>query len=612
MAQERAIRVLETGWDGRRPETGRTAAYYTIAARDPDASSSSLASLDRASPSTPRGGCAWVRMTRLFCDGPALMQAAASAVANLERHVAEVDALNVFPVPDGDTGTNMLATMRAALAEAEALPPDGRSLQAVADALARGALLGARGNSGVILSQIIRGMTVGAGGRRRANGVHLSLALRHAAEVARSAVGSPVEGTILTVVRDAAEAAEAAARTRPHVEAVLVEAIEAAAESVARTPDLLPVLRDAGVVDSGGQGLYRLLQGTLQMGEAVSVDLPRLGVHLPQLIDRESHGYETVYLVTADGAELDLTAMREDLAELGDSVLVAGDATAAKVHVHGPRPDLAIGYGLSLGRVTSISVEDLDSQVQAIRARPAETLSSPSTPAPPPPASPAPASRERQGVVAVARGEGLARLFRQLGARSVVVPGEGMRPSSGEIAQAALSLGTACAIVVTNDIDTQLAAEQAGRLAEGLEVHVVPTRDAAEGVAALLAWHPGLAPLANVDAMAAAARRARSFRVMRVVRDAVIGGRRVRCGECLALDPEDALIGAADDPLVAALEGLRGLTGGFELVTIFRGQPAGEGDAERLVDMIRATFPGVETEVIEGGQPNEHFLVAAD
>ena len=197
--------------------------------------------------------------------GPTVIRAVAAAVQNLEAHVDEVDALNVFPVPDGDTGSNMLATMRAALAEAERLPEDRRDLDSVAEALSRGALTGARGNSGVILSQIIRGMTYGADGRRRANGLQLAEGLRRGSEVAYGAVLTPVEGTMLTVIRDAADAAEAAAGRQPHVEAVLADVIAAAASSVQRTPTLLPVLEDAGVVDSGGQGLYRILEGALQV-----------------------------------------------------------------------------------------------------------------------------------------------------------------------------------------------------------------------------------------------------------------------------------------------------------------------------------------------------------
>ena len=308
-------------------------------------------------------------MTRLYCDGPTLIRAVSSAVANLEQHVDEVDALNVFPVPDGDTGSNMLATMRAALAAAEELPATERDLDGVADALSRGALTGARGNSGVILSQIIAGMTDGAAGRRRATGLDLAQGLRRGSDVAYGSVLAPVEGTILTVIRDAADAAEAAAGKQPHVEAVLAETIEAAARSVERTPSLLPVLQDAGVVDSGGQGLFRLLEGTMQMGldgapsaaapapPSTSLVPPVKSPAQPYHGDRGNavghadhehadhehadhehadhevaHGYEAEYILTADATALDLAAIRESLQAIGDSIIVAGDERG-RVHL---------------------------------------------------------------------------------------------------------------------------------------------------------------------------------------------------------------------------------------------------------------------------------------
>ena len=253
-------------------------------------------------------------MTRLYVDGPMLIRAVRAATRNLERHVDEVDSLNVFPVPDGDTGSNMLATMKSALAEAEALPEDERDLDSVADALSKGALTGARGNSGVILSQIIRGMTHGADGKRRATGIEFAEGLRKGSEVAYASVLTPVEGTILTVIRDAAEAAETAAGRQPHVEAVLAEAIEAAASSVQRTPMLLPVLEDAGVVDSGGQGLYRVLEGMLQVEggsrrrivsrPAQSGLRPAPAAAVEAIHDQghtgiDEHGYETQYVISS-------------------------------------------------------------------------------------------------------------------------------------------------------------------------------------------------------------------------------------------------------------------------------------------------------------------------
>ena len=329
-------------------------------------------------------------MTRLYVDGPTLIRAVRAATRNLERHVDEVDSLNVFPVPDGDTGSNMLATMKAALAEAEALPTDRQNLDAVAEALSHGALTGARGNSGVILSQIIRGMTHGADGKRRATGVEFAAGLRKGSQVAYESVLTPVEGTILTVIRDAADAAQAAAGRQPHVEAVLAETIEAAARSVQRTPMLLPVLEDAGVVDSGGQGLFRVLEGMLQVeggarrprasrpsqSGALIIDADRrvsaaagADLHGAQAHSAATeHGYETQYIVSSAEGAIDVAALRDAIQALGDSVVVAGEERLCRVHVHGRRPDLAIAAGLGWGRLSQVEVLDLDDQVAHHRA----------------------------------------------------------------------------------------------------------------------------------------------------------------------------------------------------------------------------------------------------
>ena len=440
-------------------------------------------------------------MTRLYVDGPTLIRAVEAATRNLEKHVEEVDSLNVFPVPDGDTGSNMLATMRSALTEAESLPEHERDLDTVADALSRGALSGARGNSGVILSQIIRGMTHGADGRERASGVELAHGLRKGSEVAYESVLTPVEGTILTVIRDAAEAAESAAGRQPHVEAVLADVIEAAASSVQRTPMLLPVLEDAGVVDSGGQGLYRVFEGMLQVAEpeaenrmaaarrivlarraaeaaaaeAAEVVLAGTPASAPQMTYEQvihaehagddEHGYETQYLLSSPEGGIDVDALRAAIQAVGGSVVVAGDEWLTRVHVHGERPDLAIAVGLEWGRLSNVEILDLDDQVAHNPARSghghgqAEVAAQP-TEVPP------------TAIVAVTGADGLAAVFESLGAH-VVKPGHGTRPSVGEIGEGILASGASAAIVLPNDRDAVLAARQAAGLTPTVPVRVL-------------------------------------------------------------------------------------------------------------------------------------------
>jgi len=567
-------------------------------------------------------------MTRLYVDGPTLIRAVAAATRNLERHVDEVDSLNVFPVPDGDTGSNMLATMRAALAAAEALPDDQRDLDSVAEALSRGALSGARGNSGVILSQIIRGMTHGADGRRRASGLDLAEGLRKGSEVAYESVLTPVEGTILTVIRDAAEAAESAAGRQPHVEAVLAVVIEAAARSVQRTPMLLPVLSDAGVVDSGGQGLYRVLEGMLQ----VDPDARRLGArrgvaatastlapsaavrHAPSAasshgqgssVAADAHGYETQYLLSSLGGSIDVAALRAAIVDIGDSVVVAGDEKLVRVHVHGVRPDLAIAAGLRWGRLSQVDVIDLDDQVAHHGgAEPATGT------AVAPVVEVAPRVAAAMAMVAVTRAPGLARVLESLGTR-VVKPAHGTRPSVGEIVEGILAVGSGAVIVLPNDRDALLAAGQASTLAPLVEVEVIPTRNAAEGIAAALAFDPTASLAVNVERMTAESSALRSFTVITAAKDSVVDGRQVRQGQIIALDASRNLLAIGADVEAVTLQALARYED-FELITIYRGEHEGPDRGRALAERIELAGWPAQVEVVEGGQLHDHLLVAVE
>ena len=563
-------------------------------------------------------------MTRLYVDGPTLIRAVRAATSNLERHVDEVDSLNVFPVPDGDTGSNMLATMKAALAEAEELPEDQRDLDSVAEALSRGALTGARGNSGVILSQIIRGMTHGADGRRRASGIDFAQGLRKGSEVAYASVLTPVEGTILTVIRDAADAAETAAGRQPHVEAVLAETIEAAAISVQRTPTLLPVLEDAGVVDSGGQGLYRVLEGMLQVegGDrrprevrpreaaaavgrvAQATAVPAAGLHAP--VGSDEHGYETQYVITSPDGGIDVLALREAIQAVGDSVVVAGDATLARVHVHGDRPDLAVAAGLAWGRLSQVEILDLDEQVAHDQVQAIEDAVPLSPPELPGPAAEVPAT----AIVAVTRAPGIATVLESYGVR-VVAPGHGSRPSVGEIAAGVLASGASEVIVLPNDRDAILAAEQATSLTPLVRVEVVPTRNAAEGIAATLAFDAGASLEENVERMREESAALRTFRVITAARDSVVDGVPVTRGQVLAIDAAGHLLGAGDHVEAVTVRALSTFRD-FELITLYCGDGQGGDSSARPCEGIELSGFGAEVEIIDGGQPHDHLLVAVE
>ena len=569
-------------------------------------------------------------MARRACDGAGLLGAFRAAVANLEIYVDEINGLNVFPVPDGDTGSNMLATVRAALTEAEGTGPKAPA-ERVAAAASFGALMGARGNSGVITSQILRGVADGLAGKRAFNALDLANALDNGTRAAYGAVAKPVEGTILTVIREASAAAVLAAERSNDLEAVLTITLDAAEKAVAKTPSLLPILREAGVVDSGGQGLYRLFQGALLylVGRAPTVAEPSTSpAARPSILVAhadEGFGYETMFLLHArPGESLDVDGLRGYLESIGESVLVAGDPRAVKIHVHNERPDLVIAHGLGLGALSRISVENLDNQARDLReTRAAEfTQGEPAAVAPAPGRvsgglgadhanGSGPSEALPLAVIAVAAGEGLAAIFRDFGVSRVVVGGQSANPSTGELLEAVKAVGAREVLVLPNNPNVVLAARQVAEMSDR-PVSVVATRNAAEGFAALLALDPTKDAAANATTMTAAGRAVQTLSVTTAVRDATIGGIRVRAGQTIALDPDDGLVAVADDPAAAVLEAIGTFQPGFELVTVYYGEGADLASTEVLARRIGETVGGAEVEVVHGVQPHYRYLISAE
>jgi DAK2 domain fusion protein YloV len=619
-------------------------------------------------------------MVRQHCTGAGFLDAIRSAVANLERHVDEINALNVFPVPDGDTGTNMLATVQAALDEAETVGRDAPA-ERIATAVSHGALMGARGNSGVITSQILRGVAEGLAGRRRFNGLDLANALALGTKTAYGAVGKPVEGTILTVIRESSSAAVAAAERDDAMESVLAALVAAAEKSVARTPSLLPILREAGVVDSGGQGLFRLFEGALLSvrgrpaqatteagrglphGEDRAVVAPsfRSGV---AALEEDAFGYETVFILTATAGEaLDVRAIQERLEVLGNSVLVGGDARMVKIHVHNEQPDQVIAYGLSLGTLTRITVENLDTMADDVReARASEFVaegrvgSGAGTRTGAPAASGAKAGSSGGGgvgvaappaaeldaealapvevrepsangahgpqpveidaalgpaLVAVVAGEGLEKLFRSYGVEHIVRGGQTANPSTGELLRIARLAKSREVLLLPNNPNVRLAAEQAAQICEERRLVVVPTRNAAEGIAAVLAYRPTVDAATNAGPMTAAGRGLATLQVTEAVRDARIGGKKVKKGQTIALDPDDGLVAVDSDRDRAVLKAVDSFAAGTELITLYYGADADLAEAEAIGRKIGEHL-GAEWEVVPGGQPHYRYLISAE
>ena len=531
----------------------------------------------------------------------------------LHAHVDEVNALNVFPVPDGDTGSNMLATMQAAISEAEGVPPMERSVGRIAASLSMGSLMGARGNSGVILSQLLRGMGEEMSGLDRIDGQVLAAALERGCSTAYSAVAQPVEGTILTVAREAAGASGRAALGNKSLVRVLRAAVDEAGASVQRTPSLLEVLRQAGVVDAGARGLELLLTGTLASTQGAK-HIPH-GTSLPNdialptwdALEEEGYGYETVFVVLPhDGERLDPDAIRLRLGRLGESVLVAGDERAVKIHIHNERPDEVIALGLALGTLSRISVENLDRQATDVRERSRIAAERESY------ASASAAPTAGPAIIAVVAGHGWARVFGSLGATSVVQGGQSANPSVGELAAAIGTVANDQVIVLPNNPNVRLAAKQAGEAIDGATVQVVPTRNAGEGVAAMLAFGPGVAVADMVRAMTNAARSVQTLQVTIAVRGARMGRRVVRRGDYIVLDPDDGVVAADPDRTAAVVAAMSALKPGFELVTIYRGLDVDHRAAEDLRDALRGEVADIEYELVDAGQPHYDFLISAE
>jgi uncharacterized protein len=509
-----------------------------------------------------------------------------------------VNAINVYPVPDGDTGTNMLLTWRAAM---KGGPQDASAVGEYMRGVARGALLGARGNSGVILSQMLRGLAEELAESERADCASLCRALLSASRVAYEAVTQPVEGTMLTVMREGAAAAADEGTRCDEVPRVLAAFVAEARASVERTPDLLPRLRDAGVVDAGGLGVAVLFEGVHLGLAGEPLPEPMTAETTVELsgVEHEGHGYCTEFVVLGQG--LDRGALEGRLAENGgDSILVVGDPDAVHVHVHTPDPGMALTAGVAFGSLASVKVENMQAQHEEWAAgheaigRGGEERPLPAV-----------------GMVAVARGDGIVAAFRDLGATRVLDGGPTGKASAGELLEAAREAGREHAILLPNDKDVLMAAEQAAQESEGF-VTVIPTRSIAAGLAAAVAYMPEGDPEEVAGQMREAAEDVHCIEVTRSVRDATVDGVTVREGEAIAF-LDGRLVtggGSLEEALRTALE--QAVEEGSSLATVYLGRDAEADAGARVTALIEEAFEELEVEVVQGGQPHYPYIVGIE
>jgi DAK2 domain fusion protein YloV len=523
-----------------------------------------------------------------------------SGLAWLERHQAVINSLNVYPVPDGDTGTNMLLTMQSAYREMQDSHED--EVGTVAQKLAHGALMGARGNSGVILSQIFRGFAHSLVGVKAFDTIQFAAALREGAATAYKGVIKPVEGTILTVAREAAEVAVAAATSSGDIRFVLEQVVHEAQQSVARTPTLLPVLAEAGVVDAGGQGLFVILDGMLRYvkGDVVTMDTEMSGavdLNAPTPLSEEGYGYDIQFIIHGDG--LDVEQIRESIASMGDSALVVGDSNTVKVHVHSPDPATPIGYGATLGSLSRVIVENMQEQYQEF------VLGKAQRPAPPP--------DPLCGIstVVVAPGEGLAHVFTSLGASRVVPGGQTMNPSTEQLLKAVEDVPGNEVIILPNNKNIVLTAQQATSLCTK-KVEVIPTVTVPQGIAALLALNYQADLATNARIMADAAKTIETGEITTAVRSVQVDGLSIQEGEVIGLVNGHLRL-KGDSPAQVTQAALKEMHAqDREIITIYYGESVAPGEAQALADEVAEAYPSQEVELVDGGQPHYPYIVSAE
>ncbi len=536
-------------------------------------------------------------------NGQDLREMFAVATAWLEKSAADIDALNVFPVPDGDTGTNMLLTMRSAIEEAYRAPD--QSASAVSKAMAKGALMGARGNSGVILSQIWRGLAQGLAEKESFTGADLADALAQASIMAYKGLSNPVEGTILTVINEAAAAAQAyTASNGGDLKEVLEVTVNAASESVARTPTLLPVLMEAGVVDAGGQGLYTILEGALRYlrGEKEQMQFRKpqiivsdvaVAAGLPHMkeVEEVPYGYCTNILLRGQGLNPDKLRMK--LKRKGESLVVAGDESTVRIHIHTYDPGKTLHYIGSLGTMHEINIRNMDEQHQGFLEM----------------------QRERTlavdiAIIAVVAGDGLTEVFKSLGA-IVVSGGQTMNPSTKDLLRAVDSVASDKVVILPNNKNIVLTASQVQSLTTKA-IKVVPTETVPQGVAALLAFDYEADLETNTGLMEQAKLAVKSIEVTRASKDSQLNGLKIKKKQAIGL--LDGSIVAAGDSVTDVLnEMLAELDlAEAEVITIYYGADTEQTEAEAVSLAVRQQYPELQIEVVKGGQPHYNFIVSIE
>lgn len=540
--------------------------------------------------------------TSLTLDGQKFKLFVQAAYLWLHQQESIVNSYNVYPVPDGDTGTNMMHTMRSAWEACSGV--QSQSIGTIVHTVSNGAIRGSRGNSGIILSQIWRGLSRSIDGKETCTTRDLALALREASNTAYAGVNNPVEGTMLTVAREVAEAAEAIATKSSDLNDFLDTITKAAYESVQRTPTLLKILQEAGVVDSGGYGLYVILDGMRRYasGERIDATVQPMPVSVTEHAGAITGewGYDVQYLVYAlNGSKLDVDKIRGEITAMGEYPLVLGDESMVKVHVHVPDPGIPLSYGVKLGSLRDVVIEDMQAQSQDF------------TPGMIARKNPSVLPETEIAIIAVASGDGIVRAFKDVGAREVVQGGQTMNPSVDDFLKAIERARARNVILMPNNGNIIMTAQQAAQLSP-VPCEVIPTRTIPQGIASAIAFNFERDMRGNLEMMTQAMQQVVTGEITTATRTVTVDGVSARNGQVIGLiDDKLALAGdTVADTVIRLLQLVP--AGEHELITLYYGNNLAKQEAEQIAQQVRESFPAQVVDLYEGKQAHYFFLIGIE
>lgn len=533
-----------------------------------------------------------------------------SGAKNLEAKKEWINELNVFPVPDGDTGTNMTLTIMAAASEVSALSDP--TMKTLAKAISSGSLRGARGNSGVILSQLLRGFTKSIEHHEQVDAMAFARAFEKGVETAYKAVMKPKEGTILTVAKGAAVKALEIAEDSENLETFFADVIAEAEEVLSRTPEMLPVLKEAGVVDSGGQGLLEVLKGAFDgyLGKEIDMNFekPAHAVMSKPMSAEESNikfGYCTEFIIMLEKefSEKEEKAFKEYLLSIGDSLVVVADDEIVKVHVHTNAPGDAIQRALTYGQLSNMKIDNMRLEHHERLIKDAEKVA----------AQHAKAEPEKEvGFISVSVGDGMGEIFRELGADYLIEGGQTMNPSTEDVLQAISHVNAKNIFIFPNNKNIILAANQARDLTEDKNIIVIPTKTIPQGITALISYVPDKTVEQNTEEMLEAMTHVKTGQVTYAVRDTKIDDKEIRQGD---------IMGIGDKGILAVGQGIEDITvetlkemvdEDTEIISIYYGADVTEEDAKQLCERLEELYPDFDVEINQGGQPIYYYVVSVE